>query len=205
MNLPHARRYLLGAAFTLAAAALFCGSACTAPPAKAQNDAKAPASSTAPAADAEQGKNTASLKGQPAPDFAVDTLDGKRVKLSDYKGKVVLLDFWATWCPPCVAGLPHINDLAQSQLRYDKGLVVLAVNLREAPERVRKFIEAKNLALTVAMDTEGEVAEAFLVEPLPTTVVIDRQGKVSEVFLGQPEKLTAIDEAVDKALADSGN
>jgi thiol-disulfide isomerase/thioredoxin len=181
MTPTRTRRYVLGSALALAA---------TAAGALAFFDRPALA----------QAKDTKSLKGKAAPDFSLKTADDKDVKLSEHKGKVVVLDFWATWCPPCVKGLPHINELGQDKARADKGLVVLAVNVQEKPEQVKKFMEAKKLALTVPMDAEGKASEAYMVQGIPTTVIVDRDGKISEVFVGLPNPITAIDTAVDRAL-----
>ena len=175
------RRFLLGSALALAATAA--GLATLSGPAVAQ-----------------EGKDTKSLKGQAAPDFNLKTLDGKDVKLSALKGKVVLIDFWATWCPPCVKGLPHVNEIAQKKELTDKGLVVLAVNVQEKAATVQKFMEAKKLSLTVPLDADGKASEAYLVQGIPTTLVVGRDGKISEVFVGLPPKITAIDDAVTKAL-----
>ena len=202
MTSTRTRRYVLGSALTLVAAAAAAGCALVGRPAMAQAE-DAPAKDT-PAKDTQakdtQAKDTLSLKGQAAPDFSLKTVDGKDVKLSDHKGKVVLLDFWATWCPPCVKGLPHMDELARDKARAEKGLVVLAINAQEQPERVQKFMEDRKLNLTVPMDAEGKAAEAYLIAGYPTTVVVGRDGKISEVFQRLPEKLSEIDEAVDKAL-----
>lgn len=180
MTSPITRRHMLGSAVALVAAA-----------------AGSVALVTAPALA--QGKDTTSLKGKAAPDFSLKTVDGKAVKLSDYKGKVVLLDFWATWCPPCVKGLPHVDKLGQDKERSDKGLIVLAVNVQEEAAKVTKFMEAKKLTLNVPMDAEGKASEAYLIQGIPTSVIVDRDGKISEVFVGLPAP-AAIDGAVDKAL-----
>ena len=174
------RRYLLGCALALVAAA---GLAMLSRPAVAQ-----------------EGPDTKTLKGKAAPDFSLKTLDGKDVKLSSLKGKVVLIDFWATWCPPCVKGLPHINEIAQKKELTDKGLVVLAVNVQEKAATVQKFMDAKKLTVSVPLDAEGKASEAYLVQGIPTTIVVGRDGKISEVFVGLPSKITAIDDAVTKAL-----
>src|SRR6266567_6324367 len=90
------------------------------------------APSTSRAAD-----DTNALVGKQAPDFALKTLDDKDVKLSDLKGNVVVLDFWATWCPPCRKSLPHLNKVANDKELADKGLKVFAVNCRETKDKVK--------------------------------------------------------------------
>ncbi|QOV91870.1 TlpA family protein disulfide reductase [Humisphaera borealis] len=145
--------------------------------------------------------DTKSLVGKAAPDFDLKTVDGKSAKLSDQKGKVVLIDFWATWCPPCVKSLPHVNELAGKKALTEKGLVVYAVNAREKAPTVEKFIDSKGLKnLTIPMDAQGATMGAYLVQGIPTTVVVGRDGKVSNVFVGSGNDAN-IDAAVEKALA----
>ncbi len=123
------------------------------------------------------------LVGKPAPELALDLLDGGKVSLGPHKGKdVVILDFWATWCPPCVQGLPIVSKAAAAF--KDKGVVFYAVNQQEPAEKVRAFLKKKELAITVAMDTEGKAASAYAVGGIPQTVLIGRDGTVQAVHVG---------------------
>lgn len=124
-----------------------------------------------------------------APEFALKDMDGNEVKLSDYKGKVVILDFWATWCPPCVKEIPHFNDLAK---KYGKdGLVVLGVSVdRGGIDAVKKFKKNNAIDYTVVFGDEPTQSKYQALLPkdmrggIPYTFVIDRTGKVSEYYVG---------------------
>jgi peroxiredoxin len=118
-----------------------------------------------------------------APDFTLDDLAGKPVALGSYRGKkVVLLDFWATWCGPCKVALPGLQDLSD---RYgERGLVVLTVDQREKPEQVRSFIERKQYSFGVVLDADGEVSDHYGVRGIPTSVLIDKQGIVRSIHVG---------------------
>lgn len=155
-----------------------------------------------PTAHAAEG-DTVSLKGKEAPDFALKTLDGKEVKLSGLKGKVVLLDFWATWCPPCIKSLPHIHELSKNADHAKKGLVVLAVNAQEKPATIKTFLASKKMAdLTVPLDADGKTMGDYKVQGIPTTIVVGKDGKVAEVFVGiGPDSSAKLDAAIEKALA----
>jgi cytochrome c biogenesis protein CcmG/thiol:disulfide interchange protein DsbE len=123
-----------------------------------------------------------SVRGLPAPDFELKTVEGKVVRLSDFRGKAVLLNFWATWCPPCKIEMPWFVDL---QKQYGpQGLQVVGVAMDDAgPETIARFLKEQNVNYTVVLGTEA-VGNAYGgVEALPTTFYIGRDGKiVNRVF-----------------------
>lgn len=146
-------------------------------------------------------EDTKSLEGQSAPDFTLTDMEGNSISLSDLKGKVVFLDFWATWCSPCRKALPHTQSLSQHEKAKSGELVVLAVNAREEVDKVKQFMQEKGFSFRVLMDKDGAVLNRYKVHGIPTFVLIDREGKVAWVQVGfgsGTEKL--MEEAVNKAL-----
>jgi len=118
-------------------------------------------------------------------DFALPTLDGKKLKLSEQKGKVVLVSFWASWCGPCKQELPFLDTFATKYA--DKGLVVFAINT-DAPKSqsdVRRIVKQKDLKLPVLLDAEGAVASKLNPQnAMPFTVYIDRAGRSAHTHEG---------------------
>ncbi len=114
-------------------------------------------------------------EGNPAPPFSLTSLDGTQISASDLKGSVVVLDFWATWCPPCVASLPRLDDLFQNL--KDPSLKIFAVNEAEDKETVRKFIDSKKLTVPVLLDSDGKVGESFGRRPFHTSSSLARTGE----------------------------
>jgi len=108
------------------------------------------------------------------PPFTLDTIRGGKISLSDYKGKVVFLNFWATWCPPCISELPDMNKV-YNELK-DEGFVVIALNDYEDPERVRKFLAERKLDFIIPYDQSGHVSESYNAVVLPSTFIIDKNG-----------------------------
>ena len=116
-----------------------------------------------------------------APEFRLQTMEGREARLSDYRGKVVLLHFWATWCRPCVDAIPHENELAE---RYgEKGFVVLGMNLDRSEEEVERFLEDNEVRYPV-LRVDRLTREAYEVASLPTTVLLDREGRVRRREVG---------------------
>lgn len=121
-------------------------------------------------------------KGDLAPDFELPTLDGEVVRLSDYRGKRVMLNFWATWCPPCRAEMP---DMQKFQDNND--VQVLAVNLSEtesSPNNVPQFVDELNLSLTIPLDEESSISNEYRVVAYPTTYMIDSDGRIQSIVMG---------------------
>jgi peroxiredoxin len=146
-------------------------------------------------------KDTSSLEGQKAPEIALKTMDGTELKLSEQKGKVVLVDFWATWCPPCRKSLPHVQEMSESKELAEKGLVVWAVNAHEEQAKVKDFLTQNKYSFTVPMDAGGNTMKKYMVQGIPTTLVIGRDGKIRNVFVGfGPDSAKQIDDAVKSAL-----
>ncbi len=143
------------------------------------------------------------LKDQDAPDFTLKTIDDSTATLSDQKGKVVLLDFWATWCPPCRKALPHVQKLSADKELADKGLVVWAVNVGEPKEKASAFLEKNAYTFGVPMDTTKETMKAYGISGIPTQIVVGKDGKVAFVGVGYGGEAgeKALDDAINAALA----
>jgi peroxiredoxin len=120
--------------------------------------------------------------GTPAEDFRLTDLEGKSQSLSQYRGKIVLLNFWATWCKPCTTEMPAMQAM-YDKLR-DKGFVVLAVNELEDDAKVREHIKQYGHTFPVLMDRDNKVANQFGVFGLPVSVFIDQEGRVQEYIKG---------------------
>ena len=138
--------------------------------------------------------------GYPAPDFTLETLEGKTVTLSDLHGEVVLINFWATWCPPCRAEMPAIQKVYEEY--RDQGFTVLAVNQRENPGRVVAFMDELGLTFPVPMDRDGRVFERYRVNALPSTFFVDRAGIIQDVTIGGPMARTFIESQITSLLAE---
>lgn len=118
-----------------------------------------------------------------APDFRLPRLNGETLRLSDYRGQVVLLNFWATWCPPCRAEVPDLIEL-QRELGPD-GLEVIGVSLdEEGFEAVRPFAEQHGITYPLVVDDGSVAAEYGSLYALPTTLVIDKQGRIARRVIG---------------------
>jgi cytochrome c biogenesis protein CcmG/thiol:disulfide interchange protein DsbE len=127
------------------------------------------------------------------------TLSGEKVRLADLRGRVVLLDFWATWCEPCKLSLPFYARL-QRELR---GLEVVAASTDEDDEDVRKFLAQTPLPYTIARDPAGRIADELGVELMPTTFLLDRAGNVRFRHVGAaPDSEAALRREVQQLLAE---
>ncbi|MBI4425032.1 MAG: TlpA family protein disulfide reductase [Elusimicrobia bacterium] len=136
---------------------------------------------------------------EPAPDFQAKTLGGKALSLSGLKGKVVLLDFWATWCGPCEDTIPHLVR-TYGRLK-DRGLEVVGISLDDDAEDVPAFVRSYGMKYPVVVDEEKSIMELYGVRSVPTTVLVDREGKVRERWLGAgPEIERELDDALLKLL-----
>jgi peroxiredoxin len=125
----------------------------------------------------------------PAPAWQLKDLDGKTVKLSDFKGKVVILDFWATWCPPCREEIPNFVAL-QTQYK-NQGLVVIGVSVDQGgPGVVSSFVKNNGINYPIVMATDDVTAQYGGIDAIPTTFVIDPQGNIVDKYVGGTDKST---------------
>jgi thiol-disulfide isomerase/thioredoxin len=122
------------------------------------------------------------LVGEPAPDFELELLDGEEFRLSEHRGAVVVLDFWATWCGPCMQMMPHVDRVVGAFA--EQNVISIAINMQEAADAVNAALERLNLDTTVALDRDGVVAARYAVTAIPQTVVVDRQGNIARLYVG---------------------
>jgi len=121
-------------------------------------------------------------------DFALTTIDGAPVKLSDYQGKVVLVNFWATWCGPCVVETP---SLVRVYHKYrDRGFQVIGVAMQSEEDNVKKFVDKYHVPYAIARDTTSEIGLRYQVFALPSSFLFTPEGKVKKTFMGFVEEAT---------------
>ena len=120
--------------------------------------------------------------GDRAPEFNITADDGQGVRLADFRGKYVLLNFWATWCPPCVEEMPSLN-LVHERLS-DQGLVVLGVSVDEQKSEYERFLDLANVRFPTVRDPERQVSTLFGTVKYPETYLIDREGIVMRKYIG---------------------
>ena len=122
-----------------------------------------------------------------APEFTLLDIDGARTSLSDFKGKVIILDFWATWCPPCKAEIPHFVELYDEY--KDKGLEVIGISLDSNPEKaLPPFIEEYGINYTMLIGDRDVTDSYGGIMSIPTTFVIDRDGGIRKKYIGYRDK-----------------
>ncbi|MEN8213780.1 MAG: TlpA disulfide reductase family protein [Pseudomonadota bacterium] len=121
---------------------------------------------------------------QPAPDFELVDMDGARHRLSDYRGKPVIINFWATWCPPCRAEMPSMN---RGWHKVKEEVVMLAVNVGEDEDKIFVFGADYPIDFPILLDQSGDVIKQWPVKGLPTTFVLDRVGNIRYIAVGARE------------------
>ena len=136
--------------------------------------------------------------GNAAPDFQLQNLDGQSITLSDLKGKPVLINFWATWCGPCVSEMPYIQEIHEEW--SGKGLAMLAVNVGDSPSEVEHFLQNHNLSLPVLLDTKKVVAQKYNIRAFPTTFFLDKDGIIQVKVIGAFPNKAAIESRLNEIM-----
>ncbi|PYG84832.1 peroxiredoxin [Ruminiclostridium sufflavum DSM 19573] len=124
-----------------------------------------------------------------APDFTLKDMDGNDVKLSDYKGKIVILNFWAVWCKYCKVEMPDFNEL-NKELQKENEVVILAVNSQESVDTVKEYLTSSNIDLKVLLDSDGSVTQKYGISGFPTTFFINKDGTLYTYISGMTDKKT---------------
>lgn len=153
-----------------------------------------------PAALAVGGAKVAAEEGALAPDFLLEQLDGPDLRLSDFRGKPVVLNFWATWCDPCRKEMPQFVR-AYGEYK-DEGLEIVAVNLQEGKTISQRFVDDYGVDFTVLVDRDAEVGDRYRVDALPMTFFIGRDGVVRSFYFGpflEEENGTDVADAIDES------
>jgi len=129
----------------------------------------------------------APARGHPAPDFSLTTLAGEPFTLSELQGTPVVLNFWATWCPPCRAEMPELQAASE---RLAGEVAIIGVNQAEAPADVAAFVAGLGLTFPMPLDVDAEASRLYAVRSLPTTLFIDREGVIRQIQVGPVTEAT---------------
>ncbi|WP_339324291.1 thiol-disulfide oxidoreductase ResA [Paenibacillus sp. FSL W8-0194] len=134
-------------------------------------------------------------EGSKAPGFQLLGLDGKTHTLDEYKGKAIVLNFWGTWCEPCVKEMPALQ--AQWEKWKDKGVVVVGINAGEDKMAVENFVNNVNVDFPVLLDPDKDSIASYGISPLPTTFFVSKSGRINKIHLGQLD-LATLDKQIEE-------
>lgn len=156
--------------------------------------------SAEPTAVSTTGKTPAPQAGFPAPDFTLRAPTGEIYTLSELNGQAVLVNFWATWCPPCRSEMPAIQKMYEEY--KDQGFIVLAVNMtyQDDPFAVVPFTEKYGLTFPILLDETGDAGKAYQIRSLPSSYFINRYGVITEVVIGGPMSEALIRTRIEESL-----
>lgn len=144
------------------------------------------------------GTNQQPVIGKPAPNFKLQSLDGQSISLSDFRGKPVLINFWATWCGPCRIEMPYLQQIYEEW--HGKGMVVLTINIGESSSQIKEFMQSQGLSLPVLLDKGGSVAQKYNILGIPTTFFLDKDGVIQDKIIGAFQNKAQIEKRLDKIL-----
>ncbi|WP_379127267.1 redoxin domain-containing protein [Paenibacillus sp. sgz500958] len=134
--------------------------------------------------------------GATAPDFAATTVNGEKVRLSDYKGKKILLNFWASWCKPCVQEMPLLNEI---HLASGSQVETLFINVGESKGTVLEYLKDHQFSFPASIDVTGKISTAFGVTALPATFIINEEGSIRNIILGEIDDFTLLQQWLKEA------
>ena len=134
----------------------------------------------------------------PAPDFTLKTAEGRKLRLAEQRGQVVLVNFWASWCAPCKVEMPHLNALADKY--RNTGVVLVGINVDDDPKKAAAEAQKLGIRFPVLLDTDKAASKAYRLEAMPTTVLVDRDGRVRHVHQGYRPGYEATYDAQIRAL-----
>jgi thiol-disulfide isomerase/thioredoxin len=144
------------------------------------------------------------LVGKPAPEWSLKNLSGKQVRLNDQRGKITVIDFWASWCGPCMQAMPQVEQLVEEF--SDQQVQLVAVNIQETKSRIEIALQRLEVHCEVLLDSDGETAAAYKANAIPQTVIVDKQGVVADVIIGGgPNALTQIRQSLVRLLLEESD
>jgi len=150
--------------------------------------------------DSSSGTPRLPQQGFLAPEFTLTSLNGDIVSLESFRGRPVLINLWATWCPPCEAEMPALQEVYEAH--KNEGFAILAVNAtnQDDPQRVNDFVQEYGLTFPILLDTDGSVSQQYQLRALPTSFFIDENGMITEVVVGGPMAEALIEIRVQQLL-----
>ena len=159
--------------------------------------------SRVPADNSNHGLLSLPHQGFQAPDFNLQTLNGDTITLSELHGHPIIINLWASWCPPCRAEMPALESVYQDY--QDQGIIILAVNAtnQDNIDEAKEFIKMHNLTFPILLDVNGEVSRLYQLRSLPTTYFVDGDGKIQEIVIGGPMAEALLRVRIEKLLKES--